>query len=422
LPPGFSREFAGRSPVSIQQLSIAALATRGVKRRIGASPWQAPFHPGNRLMTLWFVFALMTAAAIFAVLWPLGRSAPAAADGSEAVVYKDQLAEIDRDMTTGMIGAAEAEAARVEISRRLLAAVDGEREPPVKASVKLRRSAAVLALVGLPVVAAAFYLSLGSPRLGDYPLEGRSRVADANQPLTNLVAQVEAHLEKNPTDGRGWSVLAPVLARLGRYDDAVRAFRNSITYNGDSADRRADLGEALAGAAGGVVTAEAKAEFERAVALDADAVKASYFLGLAAEQDGRNTDAATIWRAMLAKAPPDAPWRPLLQAALVRVGGVTAPTGATAPALSDNAMAAAKDMSEADRGTMIRGMVDRLATRLKQDGNDVEGWLRLVRAYMVMGERDKAVSALTDARQAVANDAERLRQLNEGLKNLGLDG
>jgi cytochrome c-type biogenesis protein CcmH len=367
-------------------------------------------------MTLWFVFALMTAAAIFAVLWPLGRSAPAAADGSEAVVYKDQLAEINRDMAAGMIGAAEAEAARVEISRRLLAAADGEREPPVKANLKLRRSAALLALIGLPIVAGAFYLPLGSPRLGDFPLAERSRVADASQPLNNLVAQVEAHLEKNPTDGRGWSVLAPVLARLGRYDDAVRAYRNSITYNGESADRRADLGEALAGAAGGVVSAEAKAEFERAVALNADDVKASYFLGVAAEQDGRNTDAASIWRAMLAKAPAEAPWRPLVQAALVRVGG------ATAPALSDNAMAAAKDMSEADRGTMIRGMVDRLATRLKQDGGDVEGWLRLVRAYMVMGERDKAASALTEARQAVANDAERLRQLNEGLKNLGLDG
>ena len=164
------------------------------------------------------------------------------------------------------------------------------------------------------------------------------------------------------------------------------------------------------------MTAEAKAEFERAVALNADDVKANYFLGLAAEQDGRNTDAAAIWRAMLAKAPAEAPWRPLVQAALVRVGG------ATAPALSDDTMAAAKDMSEADRGAMIRGMVDRLATRLKQDGGDVEGWLRLVRAYMVMGDRDKAASALTDARQAVANDAERLRQLNEGLKNLGLDG
>jgi cytochrome c-type biogenesis protein CcmH len=105
-----------------------------------------------------------------------------------------------------------------------------------------------------------------------------------------------------------------------------------------------------------------------------------------------------------------------VQAALVRVGG-PAP-----PALSNETMAAAKDMNEADRGAMIRGMVERLATRLKQDGGDIEGWLRLVRAYMVMGDRDRAKSALIDARQAVANDAERLRQLNEGLKGLGLDG
>ena len=104
------------------------------------------------------------------------------------------------------------------------------------------------------------------------------------------MAQVEAHLEKNPADGRGWNVLAPVLARLGRYDEAVRAYRNSITYNGERSERRADLGEALAAAAGGVVTAEAKAEFERAVALNADEVKASYFLGLAAEQDGRGSE------------------------------------------------------------------------------------------------------------------------------------
>jgi cytochrome c-type biogenesis protein CcmH len=268
----------------------------------------------------------------------------------------------------------------------------------------------------LPIAAVTFYLSIGSPLLGDFPLASRTRTADVNQPLDNMVAQVEAHLEKNPTDGRGWTVLAPVLARLGRYDDAVRAYRNAITYAGDSAERRSDLGEALMGAAGGVVTAEAKAEFERAVTQNGDEPKANFFLGLAAEQDGRQADAAAIWRGMLAKAPADAPWRPLIEAALARVGAPAA------PALSNDAMAAAKDMSEADRGEMIRGMVDRLATRLKQNGDDVQGWLRLVRAYMVMGERDKAVSALTDARQAVAGDAERLRQLNEGLKNLGLDG
>jgi cytochrome c-type biogenesis protein CcmH len=367
-------------------------------------------------MTLWFVFALMTAAAIFAVLWPLSRGRRPQNDASEAAVYKDQLTEIDRDVAAGLIGSSEAEAARVEISRRLLAAVDSQRAPPSASNTRLRRSAAVIALVGLPIVAVALYLHLGSPRLGDFPLAQRTRTPDVTQPLDNLVAQVEAHLEKNPTDGRGWNVLAPVLARLGRHDDAVRAYHNSITYNGDSAERRADLGETLAAAAGGVVTSEAKAEFERAIALNADEVKASYFLGVAAEQDGRTAEAASIWRAMLARAPADAPWRPLVQAALARVGG------SAAPALSDDAMAAAKDMNETDRGAMIHGMVERLASRLKQNGDDVEGWLRLVRAYMVMGDRDKAKSTLTDARQAVANDAERLRQLNEGLKNLGLDG
>lgn len=372
-------------------------------------------------MTLWFVFALMTVAAIFAVLWPLRRGGRPQSEGSEAAVYRDQLGEIDRDVASGLIGSTEAEAARVEISRRLLAARDSQDDAPVASSVRLRRSAAMLALIGLPIIAVATYLPLGSPSLGDFPLAQRARAPDAAQPFENMVAQVEAHLEKNPTDGRGWNVLAPVLARLGRFDEAVRAYRNSITYNGDSSERRSDLGEALAAAAGGVVTAEAKTEFERAVAMNADEVKASYFLGLAAEQDGRGSEAASIWRAMLAKAPPDAPWRPLVQAALARVGGAPVPLPG-APVLSNEAMAAAKDMKEADRSEMIRGMVERLATRLKQNGDDVEGWLRLVRAYMVMGDRDKARSALGDARQAVANDEARLRELNEGLKNLGLDG
>ena len=366
-------------------------------------------------MTLWFVFALMTAAAIFAVLWPLGRGNRRQADGSEAAVYRDQLGEIERDVSTGLINPPEAQAARVEISRRLLAAADNQRAPS-GTNVRLRRLAAIVALVGLPVVAIGLYGALGSPGLPDFPLAQRSRAPAGTQSLENLIAQVEQHLEKNPTDGRGWSVIAPVYGRLGRLDDAVRAFRNSITYNGESAARRADLGEALAAAAGGVVTAEAKAEFERAVALNAEEVKARYFLGLAAEQDGRVADAASIWRAMLEKAPSNAPWRPLVQDALVRVGG------SPVPAPSNDAVAAAKNMSETDRNAMIHSMVERLATRLKQNGDDVEGWLRLVRAYMVLGDADKAKAALSDARQAVAKDPERLQQLNEGLKNLGLDG
>lgn len=365
-------------------------------------------------MALWFVFALMTAAAVFAVLWPLGRGARTERQGAETVVYKDQLSEVARDAASGLIQPAEADAARVEISRRLLAASEAETNVASTANVSFRRAVAVFALIAMPLIAAGLYARIGSPAIGDFPIASRMSTPVASAPLDRLVAQVETHLEKNPADGKGWEVLAPVLFKIGRYDDAVRAWRNSITYNGETASRRADLGEAMAAAAGGVVTSEAKIELERAVALDGNEVKARYLVGLAAEQDGRKTDAANIWREMLSSAPADAPWRPLVQQALARVG-------VDAPKLSDDTIAAAKDMSESDRNVMIRSMVERLATRLKDNGDDVEGWLRLVRAYIVLGERDKAQSTLVEARQAT-KDAARLKQLNDGVRELGIDG
>jgi cytochrome c-type biogenesis protein CcmH len=365
-------------------------------------------------MSLWFVFALMTAAAIFAVLWPLGR-APRLRSGDEAAIYKDQLAEVERDRSAGLIAAGDADAARIEISRRLLASAEPSHLPSEASHLKLRRAVAVIALVGLPLVAGAVYLRHGSPLFGDVPLAARPATLPATASLDTLVAQVEAHLEKNPTDGRGWEVLAPVLLKVGRSNDAIRAYRNSIQHNGDTAARRADLGEAIAAAAGGVVTAEARAEFERALAADAGEVKARYFTAIAAQQDGKTDQAAAIWREMLKTAPQDAPWRPLVQNALAQIGGV-------APALSGDVAAAAGDMTAAQRTEMIGGMVERLAARLKQNGDDVDGWLRLVRAYMVLGQPDKAKQAIADARQANGGDPERLRTLNEALKDLGLEG
>lgn len=377
-------------------------------------------------MSLWFLLALMTVGAIFAVLWPLSRRTAIKREGRESAVYQDQLAEIDRDIANGLIGETEGAAARIEISRRLLAAADAEEGSAVSSSLRLRRAAAMVALIGVPVLAGGLYLHLGSPALPDFPLASRARAPATGQSLDQLVAQVQTHLEKNPTDGRGWAVLAPVLGRLGRFDDAAQAFRNAIRYDGDNAARRAGLGEALAGAANGVVTTEAKAEFERAVALDADEPKARYFLGVAAEQDGRPKEAAALWQDMLSKAQPDAPWRPVIEAALKRVGAaVPTPTDSAStkmPALSNDTIASVQGMSEGDRGAMIRGMVDRLASRLKQNGDDVEGWLRLARAYMVLKEPDNARAARDDARRALAANEAGLRKLNEGLKALGIDG
>jgi cytochrome c-type biogenesis protein CcmH len=372
-------------------------------------------------MTQWLVFALMTAAAIFVVLWPLGRSRIAGPAGSDVVVYEDQLQEIARDRAAGLIGEREAEAARTEVSRRLLAAADAAAVAGgiVPGPAWRRRATALVALIGLPLGAGSLYLALGSPRLPDQPLAARHDGPTENRSIDALVAQVESHLEHNPEDGRGWLVIAPVYMRLGRFDDAVKARRNVVRLLGDTADHQADLGEALLAAADGVVTAEAKATFERARASEPRHAKAQFFIGLAAEQDGKPQEAAAIWRDLLGRAPPGAPWSELVRQSLARVDPQPI-AGLAGPSQED--IAAVASLPAEQRADMVRGMVERLAQRLKSDGTDIEGWLRLVRAYTVLGDRAKAQNAAADARRAFAADPDKLRLIDELVKGLGLEG
>jgi cytochrome c-type biogenesis protein CcmH len=367
------------------------------------------------IMSLWLLFALMTAMAILAVLWPLARGKGMLRSGSDLAVYRDQLEEIQRDRAAGQIGEAEAEAAKVEVSRRLIGAADAQAATsgplPARTATWHRRLVAVIALGVLPLGASGLYLKVGSPSLPGQPLA--TRAADAqNQSIDRLMGQVETHLEANPEDARGWEVVAPVYLRLGRFDDAVKARRNLLRLSGETAERQADLGEALVGTANGIVTAEARAAFERAVALDPHDVKGRYFLGLAAEQDGRRADAISIWRAMLAGAPEGAGWVGFVRGELARLEGGPAPED----------LAAAADLGPEQRMTMIRGMVEKLSDRLHHDGTDLQGWLRLVRSYMVLGERDKARAAAGEARHALASDPEKVRQIDELVKGLGLEG
>lgn len=371
-------------------------------------------------MTLWLVFALMTAAAIFAVLWPLSRPRRTQS-GSDAEIYRDQLDEIERDRATGLIGEAEADAARTEVSRRLIAAGDAQTaasSPDPTASLWRRRAAALAALVLVPFAAGTIYLMHGSPQLPGEPLASRVHAKD-DRSILAMIAQVERHLEADPKDARGWEVLAPIYLRLGRFDDAVKARRHAIEYGGDTAQREADLGEALVAAANGVVTADAKQAFDRAAAQAPDDPKARFYLGLAAQQDGDTDKAAGIWQKLLKDAPPGAPWAGTVQQALASAGKGT---GETAPGPSAEDIAAASNMSEAQRADMVRAMVGRLAERLKQDGSDVEGWLRLVRAYVVLGERDKAGEAVGNARRALADDPDKVRRIDELAKSAGLNG
>ncbi len=234
-----------------------------------------------------------------------------------------------------------------------------------------------------------------------------------------MVARVEVHLQSNPRDGRGWEVLAPVYMQLGRYSDSVRAWRNALALLGETAEREANLGEALMAEANGVVTIEAKAAFVRAVTFDNTIVSARYYLGRAAEQDGRREEAAQIWRDLIAEAPAGAHWADDVRAALARIESNSAasldPTGAP---IAGSKPPAAPPQHEGDA---IQGMVDRLAERLKKSGSDPEGWVMLARSYASLGEKEKAAAAISDARAALAGNAAMLQLFNEALQKVKID-
>ena len=362
-------------------------------------------------MMLWFALALMTGAAMAAIAWPLTRQGRSLRSGSDLAVYRDQLEEVRRDHAAGRIGDSEAEAAQVEVSRRLLAAADAEAAQAATATPGSRRRAVALAaLVVVSFGSAGTYLSLGSPTLPGQPLASR----DQSQSIDAMIAQVETHLARNPNDGRGWEVIAPVYLRLGRVDDAIKARRKALALSGETSERQAGLGEALVAASDGKITPEARKSFARAVELDGGNIKARYFLGVAAEQDGQPAAAVEIWRAMLARAPADAPWAEFIRQEVTRVSG--------APGPSAEDVAAASRLAPDQQSAMVQTMVARLAERLQQDGSDIEGWLRLVRSYMVLGDREKALAAVGDARRALAGDPEKLRKIDELVKGLGLEG
>jgi len=371
-------------------------------------------------MILWLILALMTAAAIVAVILPLARRSDLVRSGGEVAVYRDQLDEVERDHTAGLIGAPEADAARIEISRRLLAAAEDDAASPAPPSastaLRRRRVVAFVSLLLLPFGTGGLYAWLGSPGLVFGPASAQDSVtADRQMKVESLVSKVEGHLRAHPEDGRGWEVLAPVYMQLGRYTDSANAWRNALRLLGEDADREANLGEALMADANGVVTEDAKTAFVRAVTLDSTTVSARFYLGVAAEQDGDRAKAAKIWRDLIADAPSGAHWVGDVRTALARVENRAV---APLPGPTPTEMVAAAKQPSTEQFAMIRSMVDGLAAQLKHDSSNVDGWVRLVRSYKVLGEADKADAAVAEAQKALAGNAEKRQQLDAGLKAL----
>ena len=365
---------------------------------------------------IWFILAGMAAFAALAAVWPVLRSSSSSADAdadaasSEAAFYKAQLDEIQRDVERGQLPQSEAASARAEAARRLIAAGSEKSKAAAAPRVRNRLAAAVLIAVGVPAIAFPLYALLGQPQMPDEPLASREPATHAASDIEAAVAGVEAHLIAKPDDGKGWAVLAPVYMRFERYEDAAHAYSEALRLLGEDPSRRAAYGEALVAAAGGVVTDKARAAFARALAEQPGQPQARFYLALAAEQDGKKAEAIQDYESLAADAPADAPWVGAVKARLAALKGEPPP----------QATAAAPALGSADQKAMIEGMVSRLANRLASNGGSVDEWSRLIRAYTVLHEADKAKAALADARKALAPDPNAVASLDALARDLGL--
>ena len=356
---------------------------------------------------IWIVFAAMTAAVVSALLVPVirnrGRAHTVDRNAHDRAVFRDQLAELERDVQRGTIGAAEAEAARNEISRRLIAVAevtpDQGKRPALGVPV-----AAILAALLIPAIALPLYLKAGSPNLPDVPLAVRIADAEQNSDFDALILKVEKHLASNPDDLQGWKVLAPTYQRLERWGDAAEAYRNILRLSTADAATLADYGEALVMQGQGMVSAEAHALFTKALALDAKLPKARFYDALALKQEGKTDAAKAAFQSFLTDSPPDAPWRSMVTSEIDSLTG-------RPPALDSKTMADAANMSADDQQAMIRSMVDGLEEKLAANPDDLDGWLRLIRARAVLGDTDKAKTAYDKALTQFSGNGDALAQI-----------
>jgi cytochrome c-type biogenesis protein CcmH len=359
----------------------------------------------------WVLAALLSTAVLALFAWPLlrGRSDHGAAN-ADLAVYRDQLAELERDVARSVLPEKEAASARLEIQRRLLAAAN-------TLAVAPKRSAAVtvwaVALL-LPAFAVAIYLHLGSPRLPDQPLASRASAPNGDQQLVNLADMLQARLNTDPSDPKAWALLGKIDGQLGRYQQSATAYATAIARQqakGDvpDADLQSRYGEALSAAADGQVTPKAKAAFAAALALEPKEPRARFYLALSDSQAGNIDMALKQWVALEAESPPDAPWRQALaeqiDAAAKQLGRDPAtlpgrappPPAAAGTGPTDQDIANAANMTEEQRAAFINSMVSGLAGRLKNLPGDVDGWMKLGDAYEQLGRHEDARAAWREA-------------------------
>ncbi len=409
-------------------------------------------------MMLWFILTAMLVAAAIGLTVPLVRRYDARrAGGGTVAVLKDQLNELDARAAAEAIPPAEAEGMRTEIKRRILA----EGGQPDQTFQPLGERALVLValgMIGIVVLGGTgLYLKFGRP---DLPGAGSQGVAVAPAAAASdpahpgggdtaaMIGQLEAKLKAQPNDPEGWRMLGWSYVQTSRFADAAAAYGHAASLD-PKAEYLSAQGEALVQAANGQVTADARAAFKKAVAADPADPRSRYFLAVDKDQQGDHKGAMADWIALLKSAPPDAPWAGQVRAFVIKIAGERgidvsgqlppAPAGATAdaanppppaaaasdttaPGPTPDQVAQASQMAPADQQAMIQGMVSGLDAKLKASPRDPNGWVRLMRARMVLNQPDAAAAAFQQAMKTYSGDSNQQAAFKDAAHQLGVPG
>ena len=395
----------------------------------------------------WAAAAALTAGVAVIMLQGLRRGDAAANNSAALKVYRDQLAEVDRDLGRAVIAPAEAERLKTEISRRLLEADRSLQNAP-KPGGKGSMIPAALLIAAASAAALYGYLRLGAPGYGDLPLHTRLAMAEqlyANRPsqteaeaaapapataqadpaFLDLIAKLRSAVAQNPDDQQGLTLLARNEAQLGNFIASRKAYEHLLDLKGDAAtaDDHAATAQSMIFAAGGKVTAEAERHLIRALELEPTHPLARYFVGLMFAEVDRPDRAFALWEPLLREGPADAPWMAPLADMLPGVAenaGIKfqMPGAGKGPTAMD--MAAAGDMTPEERQEMIKGMVGQLEERLGSEGGPVEEWTKLINSLAVLGDADRAKAAYAKAQAAFKADSAALATLQAAASAAGV--
>lgn len=402
-------------------------------------------------MTLWLFWAIaaaLTGMVVVTLIQALRRGTDTVAEHPDLKVYRDQLAEIDRDLARGALAADEAQRLRVEVSRRLLDADRAERNAPQAAhrgSLYWAGGVVAVVLTG----SLWLYQTLGAAGYADLPLQTRLAMAEeayATRPsqaeaeaatpapptpapdaeFLSLMDKLRAAVAARPDDVQGLELLARNEAALGNYPAALDAQRKLLAKLSDAAspDQRYMEAQIMVAAAGGYVSPEAEAVLLEVLARDPEHGMSRYFSGLMFAQVGRPDRAFQLWEPLLRAGPADAPWMAPIGADIQTVAdqaGIkyTAPTApdSKGPTVAD--VEAAEEMSVEDRQAMIAGMVDQLEVRLLSENGPLEDWLKLINALAVLNQPERGKSVLAAAQTALAGDEAALQAVKEAAAAAG---